>query len=385
LVSALLTQAWAAPGVAADAGVDPPFARSVVSVGDTARLQHVLAKARRGEPVTVAVIGGSITAGAKASKPEKNYGGVLAQWWRLTFPKAKIELVNAGIGATGSNYGALRAQRDLLAHRPDFVVVEYAVNDGDAQPSAETLEGLIRQVLKQPQQPAMVLLFMMHRPGSNAQQWHSKVGQHYRLPMLSFRDAFWPEIQAGRMKWEDIEADDVHPNDRGHASAAGLVAALLDSVRKELPADDKLSAIGPLPSPLFSDLFEHTVLLEAAALKPVHNQGWVFDAVGKCWKSDRPGSHIEFEIEGQAILLMDWHIRGPMGKAKVQVDDRPAVVRDAWFDQTWGGYRQTTELARGLAPGTHRVSLEILSTKNPQSPGREYRILGLGAAGVAGR
>ena len=170
-----------------------------------------------------------------------------------------------------------------------------------------------------------------------------------------------------------------------HVLAKALVTGLLESVRKELPADDKLAAIGPVPPPLFSDLFEHTVLLEAAALKPVQNQGWVLDAVGKCWKSDRPGSRIEFEIEGQAILLMDWHIRGPMGKAKVQVDDRPAVVRDAWFDQTWGGYRQTTELARGLTPGTHRVSFEILSTKNPQSTGKEYRILGLGAAGVAGR
>ena len=209
-------QAWAAPGVAADTVSAPVFARSVVSMGDTARLQHALAKARRGEPVTVAVIGGSITAGAKASRPEKNYGGVLAQWWRQTFPKAKIELVNAGIGATGSNYGALRAQRDLLARRPDFVVIEYAVNDGNSQASAESLEGLVRQVLKQPNQPAVVLLFMMNHSGNNAQEWHGKIGEHYGLPMLSFRDALWPEIQAGRLKWDEVEADMVHPNDRGH-------------------------------------------------------------------------------------------------------------------------------------------------------------------------
>ena len=73
-----------------------------------------------------------------------------------------------------------------------------------------------------------------------------------------------------------------------------------------------------------------------------------------------------------------------MGKATVQVDDRPAQVRDAWFDQTWGGYRQTSELARGLTAGKHRVTFEILREKNPQNTGHEYRILGLGAAGVAG-
>ena len=50
---------------------DPITSRSVVTAGDTARLQQALAKGRRGEPVTVAVIGGSITAGAGASSREK--------------------------------------------------------------------------------------------------------------------------------------------------------------------------------------------------------------------------------------------------------------------------------------------------------------------------
>ena len=382
LVIALLAiQVSAIPGVAGEASSDPVFARSVVSTGDTSRLQHALAKARRGEPVTVAVIGGSITAGARASSREKNYGGVLAQWWRQTFPKAKIELVNAGIGATGSNYGALRAQRDLLARRPDFVVVEYGVNDPNSQASAETLEGLLRQVLNASNQPAVALLFMMNRSGANAQQWHGKVGRHYNLPMLSFRDALWPKIQAGRLKWEDVEADMVHPNDRGHAYAAHFVAELLTKLLKELPSDDRLPRIKPLPQPLLGDLFEHVALFEADALKPVKSQGWAFDPKARCWKSDRPGSRIEFEIEGRVILLMDWHVRGPMGKAKVQVDDRPAVVRDGWFDQTWGGFRQTTELARDLASGKHRVAFEILPESNPQSTGHEYRVLGLGVPG----
>ena len=116
------------------------FPQAPVSV-DTSRLQRAFAKARRGERVTVAVIGGSITAGAMASTPEKNYGSLVAQWWRETFPKAEIRFVNAGIGATGTNYGALRAKRDLLAHRPDFVITEYSVNDPNIQAAAETTRG----------------------------------------------------------------------------------------------------------------------------------------------------------------------------------------------------------------------------------------------------
>ena len=141
-------------------------------------------------------------------------------------------------------------------------------------------------------------------------------------------------------------------------------------------------------SEFFSDLFEHVALMEADALKPTTNQGWTFDASpvsGKCWKTDQPGSSLEFNLEGKLILVMDWHIRGPMGQARVQVDELTPVVREAWFDQTWGGYRMTTVVARDLKPGQHRVKVQLLSESNPQSTGHEFRLLGLGAAGVETR
>jgi lysophospholipase L1-like esterase len=365
--------------------LDSHGSRSLVSPGDPARLGHVLAKARRGEAVTVGVIGGSITAGAGASQPERRYGDRVAAWWRQAFPKASVRFVNAGIGATGSDYGALRARRDLLSHDPDFVVVEYAVNDPNTEAAAEALEGLVRQILRATNQPAVLLLFTMHQDGGNAQEWQTKVGRHYELPMVSFRDALWPEIKEGRMKWNDVEADTVHPNDRGHEYCARFIARLLDQVLADLPADDRLPAVKAVPKALISDAFEQVALFEADALKPVTNQGWSCEKGqpgDKYWKADQPGSAIEFEVAGRIVLLMDWHIRGPMGQASVRVDEGPPLLREAWFDQTWGGYRQTTVLARDLGPGMHKVRIELLPEKNPQSTGHEFRVLGLGAAGV---
>src|SRR4051812_19063936 len=83
-------------------------ARALNSQGNTALLQQQLAKARRGENIVVGVIGGSITQGAAASTPEKRYGNLIASWWREKFPGTTVKFVNAGIGATGSDYGALR-------------------------------------------------------------------------------------------------------------------------------------------------------------------------------------------------------------------------------------------------------------------------------------
>lgn len=373
------------PGWAAEVAPasEAMVARAQLAAGDTARLQHVLAKARRGEAVTVGVIGGSITQGARASKADLRYGNLVAQWWREKFPRAAIQFVNAGIGATQTNYGALRASRDLLGAKPDFVIVEYAVNDPNTQDAAETLEGLVRQVLKQPNRPAVLLLFMMKRNGANAQEWFTKVGEHYRLPMVNYRDAFWPEIEAKRLTWEDISPDEVHPNDRGHADAARFVSATLERGLASLPADAQLPEISPLPAPRFTDAFEFTSLMEASALKPALNEGWVFDEADKCWKTQVPGSVLEFEVEGRTIFTSHYVIRGPMGRAKVTVDGAAPVTLEGWFDGTWGGYRQTNRIARDLPPGKHRLRFELSADKNAGSEGTEFRLLGLGTAGIS--
>jgi len=377
-----------APPAAAIASTNQPAsdevlcARARVSAGDPARLWRAFAKAHRGEAVVVGVIGGSITQGASASTPELRYGNRVAAWWREHFPRATIKFVNAGIGATGSDYGALRAGRDLLTARPDFVIAEYAVNDPNEQRCAETLEGVVRQILNSPNQPAAMLLFTMLNNGSNAQEWHSKVGRHYGLPMVSFRDALWPEIQAGRLKWSDVEADIVHPNDRGHGYAAQFITRLLETALASLPAEGQLPEVKPVAAPLFTDLFAQTTLVEADALRPLTNNGWTFDATNRCWKSDQPGSVIEFEIAGRAVLAMHHVIRGATGQARVTVDGGRPQELEGWFDQTWGGYRQTREIARDLPAGKHRVRFELLAEKSAGSTGHEFRIFGLGAAGV---
>ena len=355
---------------------------SLVSAGDSARLQKFFAKARRGESVTVAVMGGSITGGAKASKWEYSYANQLVQWWQKTFPQAKIKFINAGVGATGSNYGALRARRDLLGQNPDFVLLEFAVNDDSAAKSAETMEGLTRQILVQTNQPAVLMLFMVRSDGSSAQQWHAQVGAHYALPMVSYRDALWPQLQAGQLKWAEVGADMVHPNDRGHAFAAKCVIALLENTLKTLPADALLPAIKPLPAPLFSDLWERTALFEGEALRPVANAGWRYDPKVKGWVSDQPGSSIEFELEGRVLYSMNFVTNGAMGKASVTVDGVAGQELNGWFDQTWGGYRQLNEILRQPQSDKHRIRFELLTDQSPGSTGHRFEILGLGAAGL---
>lgn len=355
--------------------------RSLAGMGDAARLQHVLARARRGEPVVVGVIGGSITAGARASKPELSWGNLAAKWWTDTFPQAKVTFVNAGIGATCSDLGAHRVQAHLLDRHPDIVMVEYAVNDGINPMAAETLEGLVRRTLKQPNQPAVLLLFTMDNKGANTQQAHMEIGKHYGLPMASFRDALWPEVEAKRIAWTDIESDEVHPNDRGHAYCASFMTDICARVLKDLPADKDLPAIAALPEPKTANLFENAGFYNAETITPTKNEGWeVFTDpnfagfFGKGWKTAAPGSTLEFKVEGRAVSLLFYRIKGAMGIARAQVDDQPPVTMDAWFAADWGGYAPFQLVARDLAPGPHNLRVTVLGDRNPESTGNEFHI-----------
>jgi lysophospholipase L1-like esterase len=357
------------------------WTKALVSGGDQSRLQAVFAKAQKGEKITLGVIGGSITrAGAKIAI-DKRYANVMLAWWQKTFPKTKFELINAGMGATRSDYGAMRAKHDLLSNSPDFVILEFACNDLDTPEYAESYEGMVRQILSSENKPALMLLFMTRKDGTNVQAPEIKIGSHYQLPMISYRNAIWAEMQAGRLEWDQICRDEVHPNEAGHALAGGLLCETLKKAfRKFKP--NQISSIAELPAPLYSNAFEYTSLDDGETLIPVTNHGWTFDNSGKDnvgWKSSVPGSILEFEISGTQIYLSFWKVNGPMGKAKIQIDKNEPVEMDAWFDQTWGGYRNMELIGNKLSPGKHLVRIELLADKNKNSTGNEFRVLCLGS------
>lgn len=360
-------------------------ARSLVSLEDTARLQHVIARARRGDPITVGVIGGSITAGASASTEENRYGNRMAKWWRETFPQSEVTFINAGIGATGTPIACHRAWEHLLKHDPDLVVCEFAVNDGPGLPWTETLEGLVRQTLKQPKSPAVMLIFTMNNAGGNSQDGQILIGQHYGLPMLSFRDALWPEIQAGRLTWQDVEADEVHPNDRGHQYMADFITAVIAREVAKTPPDDQLPSLAPTPKPFHSDTYEFARFDGADTARTLVNQGWTRAEAwpfGPCWQTDKPGSRLEFEVEGTAISVCFKRFCGPMGIAKAWVDDRAPVILDAWFSATWGAYSAWEMVARDLAPGKHKLVVELSPEKAEGSTGHQFELQVIMEAGL---
>jgi hypothetical protein len=382
--------------------------RSQLAAGDQARLQNLIVKARNGQKITIAAIGGSITEGVAATAPANRYLNLFQTWWNGQF-SAGSTLINAGIGATDSDYGSLRVQRDVLSQNPDLVIVEFAVNDIDPGVSVlgDTYEGLLRQLLDAPSHPAVILLFMMTYPTTTdpsnleqyytAQPWQSVIGAHYNLPMVSYADAIYSAYMNGSITAAQITPDYTHPTNLGHAYAAQFLEQLVTNAIADFPVGSTAASIPATPTPLYSSDFEFTSLVDGngadgPALNPTGNSGWAIDSTADSslgspdpgLQSSAPGSTLDFTVNGKDILLSYWVFDGPMGQASVTVDNAPAslVTLDSWFDQTWGGYRGMTRVANGLASGTHTVHVDLLSTKDSGSTGNTFRLLAVGTGGV---
>jgi hypothetical protein len=353
-------------------------ARSQLSTGDLGRLAGVLAKADRGEPITLGVIGGSITAGAFATTPQNSYAGRLLAWWQNRFPRCNITMINAGVGGTGSMYGALRAGRDLLSSLPDFVVVEFAVNDNWTD--GEAFEGLLRQILAHPNSPAVLLLFMMWEKGGNDQAMQSKVGAHYRLPMVSFRDAIWPEIEAGRLKWSEYIVDTVHPTDAGHAAAARFITAMCDNALNAA-RPSKSSPLGPVPAPLYSDAFQRVDWRDAATLDPIENEGWSrgFNQTSSAgWDASSTAGRISFDWIGSGVVAVFAEPPGDLHDIQFRIDGGISQTLDALKQPR----RHLFVLARNLAPRRHTVELACTHHEGTGGTTEPVRLVGIAGIGA---
>jgi lysophospholipase L1-like esterase len=352
---------------------------------DTTRIYHAMAKARRGEPITVAVIGGSITNGYAASTEDKRWANLVASWWQTRFPSSTVSLVNAGVGATGSDIGAFRVKKDVIEKDPDFVVVEFAVNDAglDNVYVRKMMEGILRQLLGDTSKTGVMLLLLKMENGGNAQDDHKIVGNYYQVPWVSQVDLIGPALAADGLTLRDVYFDNpgVHPNDLGMQYIADFIIEVLDSIYAHLPADEALQEVSTtLPEPLLTDVFTNTYTFTPATLIPSANNGWNTAALQ--WNSQTPGAELVFTLDGNAVAVKyDKVYTTNRGRAEVWIDDGPHKIIDAFFTETWGTKPCFELIADNLADGEHALHIKIMEEHDPLSSGNYVQLLSVYKAG----
>ncbi len=217
---------------------------SMMCRGNNARLKKVIERAGRGEEITLAVIGGSITEGEGAAVYPECWAVRFREMFGRTYGTAggrNVHLVNAGVGGTPSPFGLMRYERDVLKRMsaedadglPDAVVVEFSVNDWVEPTGHRCFESLVKTILDAPNEPAVMLLFSVFQDGSNLQDMLKKVGENYDLMMVSIRDGVFPHV-GKELTGEAFFHDRCHPTSLGH----GIMAdCLMHAVRLAAEAE----------------------------------------------------------------------------------------------------------------------------------------------------
>lgn len=339
--------------------------------------------------LTIGYLGGSITAGSGASKPEESsYRALTTRWFREQFPKADIREVNAAIGGTGSDLGAFRCGRDLLAGKPDLVFVEFAVNDN---PKNETrnlrsMEGIVRQVRRANPAADIVFLYTVQKTSMKdiydrgetppTVEQHERIAAHYGIPSINMGRVLWQRATAGDATWEALLPDNVHPSDQGYIIYAAEIRKFLEAHRAD-------AATGPrpaLPKPLTADPFEYAHLVEVSTLKA---EGWTADdkAATKFFPqsvaADKPGTELKFTFEGTAIGLF-WVIAPDSGDIEWTIDEQPARRASSWDSYALRFSRKNYVILSDTLPaGSHQLTVRVLAGHNEKSTGTAVRIGGL--------
>lgn len=358
------------------------------------------ARAKAGERLNVVFFGASLTWGANASDPvETSYRAVMRDRFEQHYPAAHFRFRDAAIGGTGSQLGVFRLDRDVLAHKPDLVFVDFTANDGIYSDDAETLasyESILRR-LAAAGIPVVQVAFPF--------QWDIETAKlptmKRRLAHQALAEAYgngWGDavtricqgVDQGKLKLNDLwVTDGVHPHDPGYrefASAAwdGYQSAVKSRLAPRVPAE-------PVHAGTYSS-FRRVRLADLADLPEGWSKGrpnltavnhdwlmsrWLDDLIvarnrkpdeqGTPGKESQPVQPLRLKVDATAILLFG-ESTADSCRFRVLVDGVAVTGKGGqekgadWFEgnrwKTGNGFL-LYEVARGLDPSVpHLLEIE---------------------------
>jgi lysophospholipase L1-like esterase len=358
---------------------------------------NFLAKLKAGKTVTVAYLGGSITA-------MNGWRNMTTGWLQKANTNAVVKEVHAAIGGTGSDLGVFRVGHDALRHKPDLLFVEFATNDGGRKPEEiwRSMEGIVRRTWKQNSQTDIIFTYtittamtndylkgMCNRSASAMEQ----LADHYGIPSICFGPRVIEYLSANKLVMsakeyenavskDDLDRekkiknliardprilfarDGVHPTEKGHQI---YLVSVANGFREmwSLPAVDHASH---LSKPFMEGN------LEAAKMVPVRPEmlfgSWRKLAendtkakafgkrTGDIWYAREPGDTLTFKFKGSCCKIYD--LVGPDGgQLWITVDgvrNRRPVPR---FDSYCTYHRIATLGIYDGTNGIHEVNIEV--------------------------
>ena len=387
LLLSALALCVAALGQAADKEYPLVDAQEVRARGG---LPNLFLKAQTtGAELKIGYLGGSITA-------QTGWRVQTLAHFKKAYPQSSFTEINAAIGGTGSDLGVFRLQQDVLSKGPDLLFVEFAVNDGGADPQRiiRCMEGIVRQTWKANPKTDICFVYtltealsppMLEGKLPRSASAMEKVADFYGIPSITLGMEVARLAKEGKLLWKAplpktaadkvalgdqfvFAPDSVHPHDStGHV-------LYTQAIVRSLPA---LAIANHAPTPHVSNLALDPMNYERATLVPItaaklsdglvpadmkttdYAKGWA-NRLPAMVRLTQPGQSIEFKFQGTHCAVYD--IVGPAGgKVAVTLDGgKPFVVQRIDAYCTYNRL-STFTVGTDLREGVHTVRLELLA------------------------
>ena len=227
----------------------------------------------------------------------------------------------------------------------------------------------IRKILSWPSRPMVLLLNnVFYDTGVNAQEYHNRMGDWYRIPHVSIKDTLWMRMKSGEYTREELTPDGLHPNDKGHALVAAEITAYLEKVQTHMWEDE---AEEPMPPAMTDNAYENARRLTIREISPkldgfradTEEKTGHLDHFKNGWIGKMEGDRIEFEIEASCIAVQYRKtIRRPARRAQLILDGDQThpVMLDGNFDEDWGDCLYLEPVLHHGEYGRHTVEIRVI-------------------------
>ncbi len=206
-----------------------------------------------GDPVKIVCFGDSVTGLYYHTGGHRAYTDMVGIALQQIYPKAKIEMINAGISGHTTVQGLARMEKDVLFHRPDVVTVMFGLNDlaksGDLEAYRANLVKIVKRTRAAGGEPVLCTPNSVKttepRPFEKLVEYCRVVREVAAREKVALCDSFaaFEKMRADDpLAWRLTLSDEIHPNMAGHKAIAEQIAETISGV------ETSLEKVGP-PQP----------------------------------------------------------------------------------------------------------------------------------------
>ena len=224
--------------------------KAAVPQFDERALPRTIGKLRNRQPLSIVLMGDSISAGcnasgwAEAAPFQPPYPGLLprhlaAHYETQLVPHGgeTVELENLSMGGTDTAWGLTMIDK-IVAARPDLVILAFGMNDSAGRPAAEyqaNTEAMIAKIRESLPEAEFILVASMLGNRDWTRLRHELFPEYrdalanLRGPGVALADmtSVWTGFLELKQDWDQSGNGVNHPNDFGHRVYAQVLSALL--------------------------------------------------------------------------------------------------------------------------------------------------------------